>query len=108
MPVYDVECLGCGYVGLETLRISELDVWDLSAKCPGCAGEKPQFGRVIRSAPARQEKGNSLSGQLQSQKESFAKSGGLDAMKHKASQRSNQDQVAAARESVKRGEFEGF
>ena len=108
MPSYDVECSGCGYCGIENVKLADLDSWDLSAACPNCCAVKSAFRRVIKHAPALHGNGQSVSAQLASKKDQFIRSGGRDSMRHDAAKRSNPEQMAAARESVKRGEFEGF
>lgn len=108
MPSYDVECSSCGHMDIVVLKLAELAAWDLAAICPSCNGESSQFRRVIKQAPASHGKTHSVSAQLASKKDDFIRSGGRDAMRHDASKKIDRNQVAAARESVKRGEFEGF
>lgn len=108
MPTYDVECSGCGFSTTAVVKIADLADWDRAASCPSCQAERAQFRRVIKQAPITHGGPPSVGSQLASQKDRFVRSGDRDAMRHEASKRTDRNQIAAARESVKRGEFEGF
>ncbi|HYX34435.1 MAG: hypothetical protein M3Q07_18370 [Pseudobdellovibrionaceae bacterium] len=99
MPVYDVECKACGYAGTATITISGLTEWDQQAACPSCHEGKSSYRRIIKTAPS------SVGGARPTVQ---SKSSDTDDMRHKALKRRNPDQVAAAVESVRKGEFEGF
>ncbi|HET9237693.1 MAG TPA: hypothetical protein VFO10_10600 [Oligoflexus sp.] len=99
MPVYDVACSLCGYAGTATIKINDLSSWDAEALCPNCKKGDSSFRRIIKSAPA-------TTGSA-AHKAEF-KSSDRDDMRHKEFQRRNPDQVAAAIESVRKGENEGF
>ena len=108
MPTYDVSCASCDYHALVCLKIKELPAWDAGAVCPQCSASREQFHRVIAGTLASRPNARGLQAQLTANKQRFARSGERDDMRHKASLRSNKDEVKAARESLKRGEFEGF
>jgi putative FmdB family regulatory protein len=99
MPVYDVACSVCGYAGAVTVKISDLASWDAEALCPQCKKGDSSFRRVIKSAPSATGAANTRAP---------LKSSDRDDMRHKEFQRRNPDQVAAAIESVRKGENEGF
>lgn len=97
MPVYDVQCSACGFAGTATIRITDLAAWDQKALCPTCQQGSSNYRRVIKMAPA------SPSG---ARPQSQLKSSEKDDMRHREFQRRNPDQIAAAVESVRKGEFE--
>ena len=110
MPIYDVKCFACGYEGIETVRIADLEAWDLSARCPSCLAEKGGFRRIIKQAPSSHD-GKTLSHYTAKKggpKKNLISSADRDDMMHKGAKNVDQAQVAAARESVAKGEFEGF
>ena len=106
MPTYDVQCSECGYSGSVAMKIAALPNWDETAACPSCKLTKPQFRRVIRQAPASYGNAQTTKAMLASKKEQFVRSGARDTMRHDATKRVDRNQIEAARESVKRGEFE--
>lgn len=97
MPVYDVQCSACGFAGTATIKIQDLNNWDQAAQCPGCQQGRENYRRVIRMAPS------SPSG---ARPQSQFKSSERDDMRHREFLRRNPDQIAAAVESVRKGEFE--
>ena len=99
MPTYDVKCFKCGYVGLTTLKIAELNLWDQSAQCPDCQESHTYFKRVIRSAPTNT---------VLARPKANLTSGDKDDMKHEMLKRKNPDQIASAIEHVRKGTYEGF
>lgn len=94
MPSYDVHCGVCDYSDILVSKIADLPSWDLAAVCPACKAPCPQFGRVIKTASAGRRGFHSQSSRsmVDDQKKHFAESGTRE----------------AAREIVKRGDFEGF
>jgi hypothetical protein len=111
MPSYDVECAACGFAGIETMKMAELDAWESTKKCPECACATNEFRRVIKFAPTVQgskSTARSNISQKKDAKEKFVKSGKKDDMKHEQAKRHNPDTAAQAREIVKRGTYEGF
>jgi len=112
MPTYDVECAKCGFEGIEIMAIAALEAWDQAAKCPQCAGDHTAFRRVIKQAPVSYSGAKAVARSKASHKismqERFVSSGEKDDMKHRSAKHHNPDKVAAARESVRKGEFEGF
>ena len=110
MPIYDVKCSACGYEDTELLRIADLEAWDLKAACPSCQADHGGFRRVIKQAPSTHE-GKNLSHRSNGNKAQPKHKIGhaeRDDMLHKASKNVDHAQIAAARESVAKGEFEGF
>jgi hypothetical protein len=112
LPTYNADCSDCGYESVIFLSLSELSTWDIGAICPSCQAKSEKFRRVIKHAPAIHG-GAKASARLaiskkQDDKDKFRYSGEKDAMRHKAFKNTNHEQVAAARESVAKGEFEGF
>lgn len=99
MPVYDVKCSACGYAGTTTITINDIPHWDQNALCPACHEGSSNYRRIIKTAPS------SVGG---ARPKAQLTAGDRDDMRHKEFQRRNPDQVAAAVESVKKGEFEGF
>ncbi|WP_141732218.1 FmdB family zinc ribbon protein [Oligoflexus tunisiensis] len=99
MPVYDVQCSACGYEGTATIMMNDLSGWDQKALCPSCEEGSSKYRRIIKKAP-------SSIGHARPKAQS--KSSDLDDMRHKGFKRKDPDQVAAAVESVRKGEFEGF
>jgi putative FmdB family regulatory protein len=99
MPVYDVQCSACGYEGTATINMSDISSWDQKALCPSCQEGSSNYRRVIKMAPS--SIGNA-------RPKPHTKSSDMDDMRHKGFKRKNPDQVAAAVESVRKGEFEGF
>ena len=112
MPNYNVECSDCDFASELSIKLFELDQWDLDAKCPNCQAAAPNYRRVMIYAPASTAGAKSADKAKQSHKESqhkrFIHSGTRDDMRHRQEKKTNHEQVAAARESVKKGEFEGF
>ena len=108
MPIYDVKCATCGFEETVTLRIAELEAWDGSTACPSCHAGQGAFRRIIKKAPSTHE-GKNLTHRSAGTTPKYAiGSAEKDEMRHKASRNVDRDQVAAARESVAKGEFEGF
>ena len=107
MPQYDVECSGCGYIGVEELRIAALEAWDKAAKCPHCLAEAGIFRRVIRQAAFCRVGGEgsvrSETARKQALKQKFQRSSEKDDMLHRSSKRVNHDQFAEAREAAEKG-----
>jgi len=99
MPVYDAKCSQCGFEGTATISMSDLSKWDREALCPACQEGSASYRRIIKMAPS------SIGG---ARPKPQLKSGDMDDMRHKGFKRKNPDQVAAAVESVRKGEFEGF
>ncbi|MBC7661125.1 MAG: hypothetical protein H7249_15615 [Chitinophagaceae bacterium] len=114
MPSYDVECRFCGFEDIAVVSIQALDAWDRDAVCPAadCGGEKGDFRRVLRKAPAgyggAKATAKSQSSQKADARSRFVTSGAKDDMRHKESKTRDRDQVAAAVENVRKGAFEGF
>ncbi len=111
MPTYDVRCSQCGFEGTARMSIQELSTWDRESQCPACSGGPSCFQRIIKMAPASvggATPAQARAAELASSKQKFASSGEKDAMKHREFQKRNPEQVAAAVESVRKGEFEGF
>ena len=108
MPIYDVECADCNYSSTIDSKILDLPQWDLEAICPSCHAGPASFRRVIKQAPARYGEAQTTRDQLASQKNHFIRSGARDQMRHQGAKKTSPEQFAAAQESVKRGEFEGF
>jgi predicted nucleic acid-binding Zn ribbon protein len=112
MPSYDVECSNCGFEDVMVLKISEVDEWDLAARCPHCDGKEGVYRRVMRKAPASyggaKDSEKSEKSRKAGVKERFVRSGEKDDMRHRESQKRDRHQIAAAVESVRKGEFEGF
>ena len=112
MPTYNVECSDCSFETELFMSLRDLAVWDAEAICPSCQAKSGKFRRVIKYAPAIH--GGTKAGarlavsKKQDDKDRFRTSGEKDAMMHKAFKNTNHDQIAAARESVAKGEFEGF
>lgn len=111
MPKYDVECSGCGFRDIVSMKIADLWVWDKNACCPECSSERGIYRRVIRSAFAGQ--GDKARARLEisrkeSEKQAFHSSEERDAMLHRESQTRDRSQIEEAVENVKRGRFEGF
>lgn len=108
MPVYDVECADCGFSSTAELKIAALGAWDAAATCPACQARDGRFRRVIKQAPLSRVGGEgsarSETARKLSLKQGFRRSAEKDHMLHKASQRRDADQVAAARESAKKGD----
>jgi hypothetical protein len=112
LPTYNAECSECSYESIIFVSLAELSVWDSDAVCPSCQAQAGKFRRIIKHAPAVHG-GVKASARLavskkQDDKDRFVYSGEKDAMRHKAFQNTNHEQIAAARESVAKGEFEGF
>jgi len=108
MPTYDVECSACGHADIVVMKMAELTTWDAAAVCPECKAASPTYCRVIRQAPAVHGGNQTIKSKLEDNKKRFVKSGERDDMRHKASKKVDRGAIEAARESVKRGEFEGF
>lgn len=111
MPTYNVRCSQCGFEGTVRLSIQELSTWDCESQCSQCHGDPSCFQRIIKMAPASiggATPAQAKSAELASSKQKFVSSGEKDAMSHRAFQKRNPDRVAAAIESVRKGEFEGF
>ena len=105
MPTYDVECSECGYDSTIIVTLAELSTWDRAATCPSCHGGSTVFRRVIKQAPTRLG-GGAIP--YRSKHSHGLSSGERDTMRHRQAERADHDKVAAARESVRKGEFEGF
>jgi len=108
MPEYDTECRKCAFMDTVVLKIADLSEWDAAAICPSCQAAGKTYLRVIKRAPAMGSGTSNIKGQIQSNKESFVKSGQRDTMRHEALQKVDKDQKATAREIVKHGVYEGF
>lgn len=108
MPTYDVECSECGFAATVVLKLAELDAWDASRACPTCQGGSSKYRRVVRKAPATIHGASNGSRFRPAKTPGFSRSSESDSMRHQQGQRADRDQIAAARESVKKGEFEGF
>ena len=112
MPIYDVSCLACGYENSETVSFAELEAWDLQAVCPSCHADGGRFCRVIKHAPSVHGAAGGVTRFDAARRGTSGRpamsSTAKDEMMHKASKSVDKDKIAAARESVKNGEFEGF
>ena len=112
MPNYDVECSDCGLQDIVSVKMIDLAEWDRSAQCPSCEGRDGAFRRVLINAPVGTG-GTKATARLeidrkQTTKDRFTSSGAKDSMLHKQAKKFDYAQASAARESVKKGEFEGF
>jgi putative FmdB family regulatory protein len=112
MPTYDVECSQCSFTTVEVIKLADIVAWDAGATCPHCASAKGEYRRVINQAPAsfggEKSSARSEASRKQGIKEAFVSSGERDAMMHRNAKHHSPEKIAAARESVKKGEFEGF
>ena len=112
MPNYDVECSNCGLQDIVSVKMIDLAEWDRCAQCPSCEGRDGAFRRVLINAPVGTG-GSKATARLeidrkQTIKDRFTSSGAKDSMLHKQAKKFDYAQASAARESVKKGEFEGF
>lgn len=97
MPNYDAQCSQCGHETTVMVKLCDLTIWDRDAICPICAAAGT-FCRVIKHAPAS----------AGTAKKRFANSGELSRMQENQRHRTNHQQIAAAKEIVKKGAFEDF
>ena len=112
MPTYDVECSSCSLQDSQSIKLADLAAWDESSICPSCKATGGVFKRVILRAPAGRS-GEKAAARLETSrketlKANFIGSGEKDAMRHKQAKNFNADQAGALRESVAKGEYEGF
>lgn len=112
MPTYDVECSACGFSGEEMIKLADLGRWDEGQPCPACAAAKGEFRRVISAVNLRHSgpkaTARSEASRKRSLKDTFTSSGAKDDMRHNNARHVKPEKVAAAVESVRKGEFEGF
>ncbi len=112
MPQYDVGCSQCGLQSSVAVKLADLAAWDLAAECPECKASGGIYCRVFIHAPAGhggdKSSARSEASKKSSAKSHFVKSGQKDAMMHKQAKNFNREQAGALRDSVAKGEYEGF